>query len=280
MGGLSRVSGAKQEATTIRILSALLAGALSTAAFAAHSQEIAVGQWQARLQSDPRNPVVITDGPDGPEYLFKAVPGMRRANDRIAERSELSFQHKLPFGVAAEQRYSVRASAIPVKEPRLIIGQWHAARNRGWGPWLALLLTNKGNIELQVTVPPDRKARKGKSRRIVLHSEPFVPDQWYDLDLRFTAGMPPDSRLDAWLNGRRVASYRGALGYVGEPSAGYWKFGAYRATPGNQVIEVRYRNVALRVGDSGALSAVTGAAPKSLIAMRDAALIHSPNARR
>ncbi|WP_162528552.1 heparin lyase I family protein [Novosphingobium sp. BW1] len=217
----------------------------ATALEAGTTQTIA--GWRARVQTAAQNPVVVSGPADDPQFRFSVQPGMRRKNDTKSERSELSFQHEVPFGSDIHQSFSVMIEDLPKSSPRTIVGQWHAEVSNGGGPWLALVVTNKQRLELELNIADDQIERRRKSRQLVLHSEKLEPGRWYEVRLHMIPGDREQGYLSAWLNGRQVASYEGELGYTAQDLAGYFKFGGYRSVPSDETTNVFYRDVMLDI---------------------------------
>jgi hypothetical protein len=186
---------------------------------------------------------------DGDNYVFTVNPGGRAVLDskvgKESERSELSIRDQIPFNTVIHQSYSVKVDGIPKTEDFIVIGQWHgepkAKSTRG--PWLALLLTKEGELMIRALYLKDGDS--GPAKRVPLYTEKFVPNKWYDVKYEFKTGGKDVGFIDAWLDGKKVASYRGYVGFLDQSYAGYFKFGIYRPRPqpGGVTLTATYKNV-------------------------------------
>ncbi len=140
------------------------------------------------------------------------------------ERAELQEADGLwaRFGETHEYRFSVYVPAdFPIVDTRLVTAQWKqhcedCSKNRS--PIVAQRY-RRGTLFVTIETPTGRTTIYRYDRSIL--------GQWVDLRYRIRFAVS-DGAVMLWLNGARVADYRGPLGYPDDPPEIYFRFGLYR----------------------------------------------------
>ncbi len=110
---------------------------------------------------------------------------------------------------------------FPVVDNRLVIAQWK--QNGISGSPLVAQRFRDGKHELTIRVPD---SALGRWKRFALPKVEF--GRWNDMvyHIRFSSG--PDGSVNVWMNGARVAAYKGATAFKKGEDLIYNKFGLYR----------------------------------------------------
>jgi hypothetical protein len=148
----------------------------------------------------------------------------RGSDGEATERAEITEADGLwaHFGESHEYAFSMYLPPdFPIVDTRLVIGQWKQACqdcSRDRSPIVAQRFRG-GVFFVTVENPGGRKT-------IYQHRQSILV-QWLDLRYRIKFGWS-EGAVTVWLNGDRVAEYRGPLGYPDDPPDVYFKFGLYR----------------------------------------------------
>ena len=141
------------------------------------------------------------------------------------ERAELSEARavQLPTGTDVWYGFSLHLPPdFPVVDRRLVLAQWKQACgdcSLDHSPAAALRYRNG---VLSITV-------QDAGRRVTVFQEQAdVRGRWLDVVVRLRVTPSPAGRLEAWLDGRRVADYQGVVGYPDDRDRVYFKMGLYR----------------------------------------------------
>jgi polysaccharide lyase-like protein len=110
---------------------------------------------------------------------------------------------------------------FPIVDTRLVIGQWKqtcqdCSKNRS-----PIIAQRFRSGVFFVTIETTR------GRQTIYQHRQSILGQWLDLRYRIRFAWS-DGSVTMWLNGGRVAEYRGPLGYPDDPPEVYFKFGLYR----------------------------------------------------
>lgn len=140
------------------------------------------------------------------------------------ERAEIQEADGLwaRFGESHEYAFSMYLPAdFPIVDTRLVIGQWKQACqdcSKDRSPIVAQRF--RGGVFF-VTIETS-----GGRKTIYRHHQSIL-GHWLDLRYRIRYEWS-DGAVTMWLNGDRVAEYRGPLGFPDDPPEVYFKFGLYR----------------------------------------------------
>ena len=145
-------------------------------------------------------------------------------DDEATERAEIQEADGIwaRFGESHEYGFSMYLPPdFPIVDTRLVIGQWKQAcedcsKNRS--PIVAQRFRS-GVFFVTIETP--------QGRRTIYRHRQSILGQWLDLRYRIRFAWS-DGSVAVWLNGERVADYRGYLGYPDDPPGVYFKFGLYR----------------------------------------------------
>lgn len=148
----------------------------------------------------------------------------RGGGGEATERAEIQEADGLwaRFGESHEYGFSMYLPPdFPIVDTRLVIGQWKQAcqdcsKNRS--PIVAQRF--RGGVFF-VTI------ETSQGRKIIYQHRQSILGQWLDLRYRIRYEWS-EGAVTMWLNGGRVAEYRGPLGYPDDPPEVYFKFGLYR----------------------------------------------------
>ena len=190
----------------------------------------AVGPIWTLQRMSPRALAFVSDPVSGahPVLALTLYPGDVAGpggDGESTERAELSEARavQLPTGTDVWYGFSLYLPPdFPVVDRRLVLAQWKQARgdcSMDHSP--AAALRYRGGV-LSITV-------QDAGRRVTVFRETAeVRGRWLDLVVRLRVTPSPDGRLEAWLDGRRVADYQGVLGYPDDRDRVYFKMGPYR----------------------------------------------------
>jgi Polysaccharide lyase len=141
-----------------------------------------------------------------------------------AELSEADHLH-LPTGTDVWYSFSLYLPPdFPVVDRRLVLGQWKQGCGDCTADHSPGIANRYRNGVFSVTI-------QDGDRRIVLFEEKAdIRGRWNHLVYHLKLTPRPDGFLQAWLNGRQVADYRGPIGYPDDLDRVYFKIGLYRDT--------------------------------------------------
>src|SRR5271154_2786691 len=176
---------------------------------------------------------VVRAGQSAGEITVRSRDRREEASDdgNASERDELMEAWWLFAHTGRAYRYSFSLylpADLPVVPGRLVLAQWKQlcewTRCRPQNPVLAIRYQNG---ELTIT----RQDESGKS--ILYSTTQEIRGRWLDFRFETRFSREQDGRIDAWLNGEPIVSYKGRTVYQeqrGYPAHGYvyFKTGLYR----------------------------------------------------
>lgn len=180
-------------------------------------------------------------------YIFRVRPGdvwLREAPTNIVERSELS--HRTRWPISKDFWFAFRMtvlSGLPSQARWAVIGQLHSSPNSGDGrgspPWAQVIFPGR-RFAIQIRHSSERPLLHNPPP-ITLFTDPALREgRRYDFVYRVRYD-PVGGALDAWRDGRRIATYQGPLGYPADVGP-YLKFGIYRARAEGE-LDVAFDNI-------------------------------------
>ena len=167
----------------------------------------------------------------GPSSLRMTVrPGDYRMYGRggqATERSELMERQALRMGTEARYTYSVFVPEdFPIADVRLVISQWKQLTVRYGRKRSPVVAARYRNGRFSITI--DTARGQEELYGVGSQQQPALVGEWtdFDYDVRFAAD--GSGILDVWMNGERIVSYRGVLGYPDDLSGIRFRLGLYR----------------------------------------------------
>lgn len=151
---------------------------------------------------------------------------------QLTERAELREAPGIRLKMGVESWYSFSffiPSDFPIVETRLVIARWKQSFNepeKDRSPMIALRYMGG---KLKVDVSRDRGKRQLFIQKIDMRNQwvdmvfHIIPKASKQLPSAFKEGV-----LQAWMNGKQIVDYQGALGFVDDESEMYFKLGPYR----------------------------------------------------
>ncbi|KYG61613.1 hypothetical protein AZI86_18080 [Bdellovibrio bacteriovorus] len=113
--------------------------------------------------------------------------------------------------------------------PNLVFAQWHDNKAPGVAaerpPFSIRLKNGKFVLPLFNENVIRKQGLKGPGQ--ILYAQPAVYGQWTRWKVRALWSADNKGRIEVWMNNRKVANYRGPVGYRADSTAPYFKLGIY-----------------------------------------------------
>jgi Polysaccharide lyase len=139
------------------------------------------------------------------------------------ERAELHETRAAALPIGTEAWYGISLYLppdFPVVDRRLVLGQWYQPHP---APFRSPLVANRyrdGRFSI---------TREDGATRLVCFEEPReIRGRWLDLVYHVRFSPTPAGLLEAWMDGRQVVRYQGALGYSDGGERVHFRIGLYR----------------------------------------------------
>lgn len=189
--------------------------------------------WIATRLAGPHSAVVQSEVVRAGRHAcrFELRPG-----DYVADgyRAELRDPHNAPLGVPVWYGFSTLIPETYPSEPGIgcVLAQWHDQARLGEPSGKPPVALRYRDGDLVVTGAYDAVASPEPAVR---HEFARVPSlargRWHDVVLRAVWAWRSATEIDLWLNGDRIVSWRGRLGYENQHRGPYFKFGVYCSGP-------------------------------------------------
>ncbi|MCO5143047.1 MAG: polysaccharide lyase [Oligoflexia bacterium] len=158
-------------------------------------------------------------------------------------KSELSDNFHADYGKEIWYRVShfFPASFKPNRNNKCTLAQWHNASVPGYAGGRPPLANRFKNGTFYITVNYSYKQVMDplESTNIVIAKIPnFKYLQWHDFVYRVLWSVDDRGEVDVWHNGKKIASYRGPIGYRGDVAGPYFKMGVYCDEGSNRSLTV------------------------------------------
>ncbi len=180
---------------------------------------------------------------------FLIKPNDKKINDGF--RSEMKDPNYSRAGTTVSYEFStyIPASLKNVEKSRLVIAQWHDAKEEGVPlqrpPFSIRLVDGKIMFPLfNETIY--RENPNGWGKNLATLQIPY--GQWIRWKIQGTWSASYRGKLQVWMNGKKIIQHDGEIGYPGDVWAPYFKMGAYTTKPFSAPITIyhsEYRRTVL-----------------------------------
>ncbi len=173
-------------------------------------------------------------GSQAPEFFLRTIlhPGV--------EKAEVRDPYQLPYERMLRLRLEMRVPShtrLTSDNQSIVLLQFHAVNDHS--PTFALRMKGDDRVVLTIrhNVVDEEPLENGTE--VVAGEFKLARDRWHEIDFLVRTGA--QGVLDAVVDGKTIASYRGPVGYRNKPN--YFKFGPYDHTLTQKSdFEVHYRD--------------------------------------
>lgn len=181
---------------------------------------------------------------------FQIKPNDKKINDGF--RSEIKDPNYSRAGTSLSYEFStyIPDSLKDVQKSRLVIAQWHDAKEGGipvQRPPFSIRLVEGKIVFPMFNESIYRANPKGLGKNLATLSIPY--GQWIRWKIVATWSATYRGKLQVWMNGKRIVQYTGEIGYPGDVWAPYFKMGAYTTKPFSAPITVYHTDYRREVLD-------------------------------
>jgi hypothetical protein len=174
---------------------------------------------------------------------FSIFPNDKKIKDGF--RTEIKDPLYSPAGVSATYEFDslVPESLKKVRKSRLVIAQWHDAKEGGLPvqrPPFSIRLV-EGNFVFPLfneKIFRENPSGFGKN----LATVPIVYGSWIRWKIRAKWKADTQGTLEVWMDGKKIIQYQGEIGYPKDIWAPYFKMGAYTTAPFSDPITIYHTN--------------------------------------
>ncbi len=160
-------------------------------------------------------------------------------------RSELKDPNYSRAGTTLSYEFTtlIPGSLKNVKKSRLVIAQWHDAKVEGVDvqrPPFSIRLVDGNFVFPLFNEEIYRQNPKGLGKNLA--TIPISYGRWIKWKVVATWSASTKGRLQVWMNGKRIISYTGEIGYPADIWAPYFKMGAYTTKDFSAPITIYHTN--------------------------------------
>ncbi len=225
------------------ILSILFA-AITVAGSVSTISDCSLNGWDtSRKISDERLRIVRFQQSNQCAAAFQISPKDAKISDGF--RSEIKDPNYSRAGTSLSYEFStlIPGSLKNVKKSRLVIAQWHdakEARRDVQRPPFSIRLAD-GQLVFPLFNEAIYQANpKGLGKNMATIPIPY--GRWIQWKVVATWNASSKGKLQVWMNGKRIISYVGEIGYPADVWAPYFKMGAYTTKDFSAPITIYHTN--------------------------------------
>lgn len=176
--------------------------------------------------------------------IFRIDPKTPQIND--GWRAEIEDPLRLPMGSNVTYEFStfIPSALKNIERPNLVLAQWHDNKPRGKQvqrpPFSIRLKDEKIIMPMFNQRIVNEQGLRGPG--VPLYSFSASYDRWIQWKIKAHWAADSTGSIEVWVDGTRVANYRGATAYPHDLTAPYFKMGIYTTEPLNRPLEVMHTN--------------------------------------